>query len=124
MKKIPTELEGEFIVRLLDLPDHARGFVVYDDDGFANVYINARLMPQGRQKAAEHEIRHILNDDMYSSEDIRTVEARADGRQDAPKPEPPKRKPLQPWQRRVIDRALNDLDRVFRDDGPSLFSRW
>lgn len=80
-KMIPPELEGEYIIRVVDLPDGSRGFVTYDEDGFANVYINARLSYEGQHKSSDHEMRHLINDDIHNDDDIRVVEARADGLQ-------------------------------------------
>lgn len=77
-KRIPTELEGEYTIRLVDLPVAAHGFVTYDDDDFANIYINARLSHDMQRETAEHEIDHVINDDIHSEADIRTIEHRAD----------------------------------------------
>ena len=75
--RIPTRLEGEYIVRIMDMPDGSKGCVVYDDDGFSNVYINARLSQEQRVKEFWHEIHHIIKDDLNNDDDISTVEARA-----------------------------------------------
>lgn len=73
------ELEGEYAIRLKDMPPHARGIVIYDDDGFANVYINSRLTAAQQRDAADHELDHIAHDDINTDEDIRAVETRASG---------------------------------------------
>ena len=135
MKKIPIELLGEYAVRVMDLPEGSKGFVIWDDEDFANVYVNARLSRAEQIKAAEHELDHVINDDIHSSADIRTVEARAEGRAPAlksiprlmravdllpPAPpvpnEPPEVKIVPtPYQRAVIRRALDALDRYCVD---------
>ena len=75
--RIPTRLEGEYIVRVTDMPDGSKGCVVYDSDDFANVYINARLNREQQAKEFWHEMRHIINDDIGNDDDIQTVEHRA-----------------------------------------------
>ncbi len=77
-KRTLLDLEGEYAIRLMDMPPHAHGIVVYDDEGFANVYINAHLTAAQQKDAADHELDHIAHDDINSDEDIRAVEARAD----------------------------------------------
>lgn len=79
MTRIPPELEGEYIIRVMDMPDCLNGMVKYDENDFANIYINAHLSPEGRRKAADHELTHVINDDIHNRDDIRTIEARADG---------------------------------------------
>lgn len=77
MKRTLTEIEGEYIIRVMDLPICSKGFVVYDDNDFANVYINARYSHSTQTKAIKHEIDHIIHDDIHNQDDIRTIEARA-----------------------------------------------
>lgn len=77
MKNIPTELEGEFIIRVMDMPYGSNGVVIYDDDDFANIYINARSGPIQQKKTAKHELDHVEHDDIHSDEDIAVIEARA-----------------------------------------------
>ena len=45
-----------------------------DSDGFANIYINARLGYDERIKTVRHELAHLSNDDVYNGWDIRLVE--------------------------------------------------
>ena len=78
-KRTLLDLEGEYAIRLVDMPPHAHGIVVYDDEGFANVYINAHLTAAQQKDAADHELDHIAHDDINSDEDIRAVEARDSG---------------------------------------------
>lgn len=79
MIQIPRELEGEYIIRVMDMPECLNGMVKYDENDFANIYINVHLSPEGRRKAADHELTHVINDDIHNTDDIRTIEARADG---------------------------------------------
>lgn len=130
MKQIPPELEGEYIIRILDMPEFARGFVKCDSDGFANIYINAKLNDVGKQIAADHEMTHVINDDFYNDDDIRTIEARADGRsvinktipklmkaRDLIPKQPPKAKtnpePLNRHQIAILSRCISELDSCF-----------
>jgi len=80
MNRLPTKLEGEVTIRIVDdMPVASPGFVIYDETGHCNVYLNGRYNHESNMKTADHELRHILNDDFFSGDDIRTVESRADG---------------------------------------------
>jgi len=79
MKQIPPELEGEYIVRIVDMPEFMNGMVKYDGDDFANIYVNAHLNEESRRKAADHELTHVVNDDLHNDDPIEVIEARADG---------------------------------------------
>lgn len=134
MIQIPHELEGEYIIRVMDMPECLNGMVKYDEDDFANIYVNAKLNTRARQRAADHELTHIINDDIHNADDIRTVESRADARTAKLKsiptlkkardliPQPPaapKRKiDLSPRQAAVIFSAISDLDRFIFSDRP------
>lgn len=69
-------LPDDCIVREVDLPPGVRGLVAMDDEGFLNIYVNARLSHEGRLDALRHEIDHIENDDLTNDQDIRAVESR------------------------------------------------
>ena len=79
MIQIPPELEGEYIIRVMDMPECLNGMVKYDENDFANVYVNAKLNAEARQKAADHELTHVINDDIHNSDPIEVIESRADG---------------------------------------------
>lgn len=70
------ELPDDCCVRLIDLPTGVRGFVCIDEEGFKNIYINARLSHDMSIESLAHEIDHIANDDIYNLFDIREVESR------------------------------------------------
>lgn len=132
---IPPELEGEYTIRVTDMPLTSPGFVMYDDEDHANVYLNARYNRETNENTADHEMIHIINDDIHNTDDIRIVEARADARtaklksiprlmkardllpKPKPKPQPvPKtRTMLAPHQAAVLLRAISDLDSLFFD---------
>ena len=65
---------------MVDLPLDCGGMVSLSPDGHYNIYINARLGKNVQRKKLYHEIIHIINDDINNDEDIRVVEARAEGR--------------------------------------------
>ena len=136
---IPPELEGEYTIRVMDMPLTSPGFVMYDDDDHANVYLNARYNRETNEGTADHELTHIVNDDIHNDDPIEVVEARADG---LPAPlksiprlmkardllpqttnvaaaSPPPRSqshspvPISHHQAAVLFRAINDLDAWF-----------
>lgn len=78
MIQIPPELEGEYIIRVMDMPECLNGMVKYDENDFANVYVNAKLNAEARQKAADHELTHVINDDIHNDAPIEVIESRAD----------------------------------------------
>ena len=73
------KLPDDYTVRLLDLPVDCGGMVSMSPDGHYSIFLNARLSHAMQQKKFKHEIAHITNDDFNNSDDIRTIEARADG---------------------------------------------
>ena len=66
--------DGEFIVRMVNLPGDIHGAVRLSEDGFANIYINDQLSPMAKMKAFRHETRHIENDDFYNDEPVSKIE--------------------------------------------------
>ena len=66
--------DGDYIVRMIDLPGDINACVRMDEDGFGNIYINDRLSPDAKRKAFEHECRHIERDDMDNDLSIHQVE--------------------------------------------------
>lgn len=70
-----AELPGEGCVRLLDLPSGVRGVIALGEDGFASIYLNARLARRQRWDELAHELKHLLRGDMYSDADIRQIES-------------------------------------------------
>lgn len=91
--------DGTYCVRVVDdMPKGVRGTTVIDEDGFANIYINARLGEIDRRRALAHELRHIGKDDGFNSKSILDIE---DRRADIPA-----------WKRAVAFRAVAELDRA------------
>lgn len=64
----------EYRVRLIDLPPKVDGMVSIDDEGFYNIYINARLSREMQRAALRHELEHIAEDDLYNTRPIEAVE--------------------------------------------------
>lgn len=62
-------------VRMIDLPPGIGGAVMVDDDGFANIYINARHGHNAQLRSLEHEIKHVLSDDIHNDSPIWQIEA-------------------------------------------------
>lgn len=65
----------DFCVRVIDLPYSVKGFVTYDQDGFPNIYLNARISLDEQKRAMEHELTHISRQDAFSGEAIRDIES-------------------------------------------------
>ena len=79
MNRLPSELEGEVTIRVVDdMPVASPGFVIYDETGHCNVYLNGRYNHESNMQTADHELRHILNDDFFNSDPIEVIESRAD----------------------------------------------
>lgn len=69
--------EGEFVCRLVKLPGTVRAATRLSKDGtdFPNVYINDQLSPPAREKALQHELEHLMNEDFYNFRSIQDVES-------------------------------------------------
>lgn len=71
-----TLIEGsDYCVRVIDFPTHLGGAVVTSEDGFYNVYLNARCSWEKQREAFLHEMQHITRDDFYNDKDIMEVES-------------------------------------------------
>ena len=53
----------ETYIRIIDLPSTVHGVTVRDEDGNYNIYINSSLSADARQRAIEHELKHINRGD-------------------------------------------------------------
>ena len=72
------DLPDDCRVRLIDLDPGVGGLIAVSEDGFVNIYLNARLSRDGQLRALRHELRHWERGDLYSDADIREVERLAD----------------------------------------------
>lgn len=64
----------DYIIRLVTLPTTVRGFVTVDSDGNPNIYINARLTEEERQRTYLHEVKHITRGDLNNDLPIQMIE--------------------------------------------------
>ena len=65
----------EVYVYFIDLPNKINEVVTPCFDGYT-IYINDKLDEIGRQKAYDHAMFHIINDD-FNKEDVQEIEWRA-----------------------------------------------
>lgn len=65
---------GEVFVRIKKLPYHIRAFVMPDEEGDYNVYINEHLSEEAQKEALAHEMRHIATGDCYSVSEVCRLE--------------------------------------------------
>ena len=66
--------DGDFVVRVVPFPGSVRGALRVDSENFGNIYINDALSPDARRRAFEHEVRHLLREDLFSDAPIEEVE--------------------------------------------------
>lgn len=57
---------NELFFREVPMPGGCRGFVVEDEEGDFNIYINKDLSEERKQKTAAHELEHIRRGDTRS----------------------------------------------------------
>ena len=63
----------EYCVRYINLPVSIRGITVLNN-GFYNIYINAKLSYEEQQRAIRHELTHVKRNDFYSEAAIEEIE--------------------------------------------------
>lgn len=76
----------DVFVYLTDLPDGIREMVVPCGDGNYTVYLSAKLDNIHRQRAYEHALKHIRDND-FQKTDVQQIEAAAHGLTPTPPPE-------------------------------------
>lgn len=64
----------EYLIRMMDMPHGVKAVVSMDEEGFANIYVNARLSHDAQIAAARHEIMHVVRGDAYNWDAIEEVE--------------------------------------------------
>ena len=71
-----TLIEGyDYYVYYVRFPNMKnQGAVVPNEDGTYTVYVNTLYPPEMWPGILDHELDHILDDDFYNNNDIRTVE--------------------------------------------------
>ncbi len=85
------ELDAE-IVYSDELPFHIRAFVVPKMDGGYTIVVNLKLNDESRQRAVEHELRHIFQNDAESLLPVILIEK---GALENPAPEQRKKAPAE-----------------------------
>lgn len=69
----------DYNVRVVPFPNNSvSGCIISDPEGsgFATIVINANLCQRKQEEAYRHELRHLMNDDLYSEEAVHTIEKR------------------------------------------------
>lgn len=64
-------------MQFLDMPYTIHGAVRGNEDGSYTILLNSRDTRERNLKAYQHELGHILRDDLHSEEDVQVIEARA-----------------------------------------------
>ena len=75
---IKTLVPAGCAVRVIDLPYSVGAMVSVDENGYASIYINARLSVEKQRHCLKHELFHLENDDIYNGKSIQQAEADAD----------------------------------------------
>lgn len=71
-------MEGIFCY-YLDMPHKIRSNVTVDEEGNYIIYINSRLSYSQQLKGYIHEIRHILDKDLYRDSSVNIIEQKTHG---------------------------------------------
>ena len=66
--------DEDYTVRLIDMEVTVPGICVLDAEGYANIYINAKLNRERQLEALRHELEHLEDDDHYNDRPIWEVE--------------------------------------------------
>lgn len=69
--------DSDFVIRLIPLPRRVNGFVAYDSDARANIYINSELDISAQMEAVRHELDHVFRCDAYGDASIFSIEQEA-----------------------------------------------
>lgn len=64
----------DYRVILLDMPLSVRSVETEDENGYSIIYINARHSYETQKKACDHELEHIIHDDLRSKSDADLIE--------------------------------------------------
>ena len=69
---------GDIIIRYVRLPASIRAYTLTDNNDDYNVYVNSALNSIERQKAIDHEIRHINGEHFFRATSVTTDEKEAE----------------------------------------------
>lgn len=62
-------------VYMVNFPPGIRAATRISEDGFASIYLNDNLSDAAKQRALDHEFRHIDRGDFYSDRPIEEIES-------------------------------------------------
>lgn len=65
---------SDFVIRVIPLPATINGFVTYDEEARANIYINTNIDEEKQKHTVLHELRHVERDDVSMEIDIQQAE--------------------------------------------------
>lgn len=57
--------DGDYVIRIISLPERINGLTVIDNDCIANIYINASLTREQQKPTLQHELAHVERNDLY-----------------------------------------------------------
>lgn len=71
-------IEGQdYVVRLVPFPNcSVDGAIMKGEDGLDYIYINNKVCPERQRIALQHELEHLVNDDLYSEDSSEDIEGR------------------------------------------------
>ena len=71
-------VEGlDYCVYIVPFPNTGEdGALMSSPDGCVSIYLNSRVCPDRQRKALKHELEHLANGDLYSSEPVESIEGR------------------------------------------------
>ena len=66
--------DGDYIVRMINLPGDINSAVRLSEDDYGNIYINDQLSPMAKRRAFQHECRHLEKGDFRNGSTIEEIE--------------------------------------------------
>ncbi len=70
-------MNENIIIRIIDMPITIKGVTIPSNDGYYNIYINARYSVDHQNKTLRHELKHVRNFDFDNFDNIKIIEKRA-----------------------------------------------
>lgn len=66
----------DYTIRIVEgIPSKVKCWIVEDEVGYYNIYANAKLSKEEMTTSIQHELEHILHDDLRSGADADSIEA-------------------------------------------------
>ena len=70
-------IEGvDYTIRFAPFPNCEVDGAIVSNPDMPCIVINTRVCPKRQQEALKHEMEHLMNDDLYSEEDVEIIEGR------------------------------------------------